>query len=122
MNKICTSLEQSKKLLSLGLDPITADMMYREYETVIGDDYGYNYRLQTYNDENIEGVPCWSLAALLELMPLYNGTTPRLAWSKGSYTCFYYQGYSITNPNSIVDAAFEMVCWLIKQGHIKVNK
>jgi hypothetical protein len=64
----------------------------------------------------------WSLTALLKLMPLYNGTTPRLAWSNGSYNCFYYQGYSVSNPNSLVDAAFEMVCWLIEQGHIKVNK
>ena len=116
MIKICTSIEQSKKLLSLGLDPSTADMHYEDCTETFKlhaspSEYGYEYN-----------IPAWSLAALLELMPLYNGRTPRLAWCKGLYNCFYYQGYSIGNPNSLVDAAFEMVCWLIEQGHIKVNK
>lgn len=29
MNKICTNLEQSKKLIELGIDVNTADMCYR---------------------------------------------------------------------------------------------
>jgi hypothetical protein len=30
MNKICTSIEQSKKLLELGIDVNTADMYYQK--------------------------------------------------------------------------------------------
>ena len=117
--KICTSIEQSEKLLSLGLEPGTADMFYvTEIGTLVAE--------SPYDVEGCEPcvpfVPAWSLTALLELMPLYNGTTPRLSWCKGLYTCFYYQGKMISNPNSMVDAAFEMVCWLIEQEHIKVNK
>ena len=39
-----TSIEQSKKLLSLRLKTESADMMYQEYETVEGDDYIYKYK------------------------------------------------------------------------------
>ena len=121
MNKICTSIEQSKKLLSLGLDPNTADMCYPHFVRHGADTYNEIPEIAEDIDYPYE-MPCWSLAALLELMPLYNGTTPRLSWCKGLYTCFYYQGKTISNSNSLVDAAFEMVCWLIEQGHIKVNK
>lgn len=68
--KICTSIEQSKKLLELGLDPSTADMMW-----------GYFYngenqcvpQIRPFLDMRGEipkgYVPAWSLAALLGLMP-----------------------------------------------------
>ncbi len=113
-----TTKEQSKHLVELGLDQNTADMYYDGYGRL---PQGYAYTLISPNSFECD-YPCWSLTALLELMPLYNGTTPRLSWGKGLYTCFYYQGKMISNPNSMVDAAFEMVCWLIEQGYIKVNK
>lgn len=31
MNKICTSIEQSRKLIELGIDINTADMIYHKY-------------------------------------------------------------------------------------------
>lgn len=64
MNKICTSIEQSKKLIALGIDVNTADMYY------------------DCNSDDIQGkpevavetvwskdIPAWSLAALIELLP-----------------------------------------------------
>lgn len=67
--KSYTDISQSKVLEKIF--PLeSADMWYQEYETVIGDDYGYTYRLQPYNDENIEGLPCWKLATLLNILPL----------------------------------------------------
>ena len=56
MNKICTSLEQSKKLIELGVDIHTADMCWQNNEFPIG-----------FNDD--DAVPAWSLSALLELIP-----------------------------------------------------
>lgn len=41
MNKICTSLEQSKKLVELGLDLNTADMCYRIVAYNLNDIYVY---------------------------------------------------------------------------------
>lgn len=85
--KICTSIEQSKKLLSLGLDPSTADMYYKyvlpksdklHHVPNVGEPtnalswYNKGYTLDG-RKEPLElkdfCVPCWSLAALLGLMP-----------------------------------------------------
>ena len=68
MNKICTSIEQSKKLMELGINVNTADMMW-EYNpdkeaywnkpTIIPiDDYIF-----------VNDIPAWSLSALLEVLP-----------------------------------------------------
>lgn len=143
MNKICTSIEQSKKLIELGIDVNTADMRYgyiapyefsdRKY------DGGYdmipyhkdffdrcsNFSANEYDDE----LPCWSLTALLELMPkLYDednlndgGCQPVLC--KGFDNDMWHVVYRSTmymtdwyyDP---VDAAFDMVCWLLENKKI----
>ena len=60
MNKICTSLEQSKKLMKLGIDRKTSDMYYW-----CGSDLRIGgHRAQ---DEELD-IPAWSLAALMESM------------------------------------------------------
>lgn len=55
MNKICTSIEQSQKLIKLGIDVNTADMCWQNNEFPIG-----------FNDD--DAVPAWSLAALLNYL------------------------------------------------------
>ncbi len=70
---ICTSLEQSKKLLSLGLDPSTADMWYSYYgnskynPTVAYK--GQQWFLCQIRNSLHDDIPCWSLTALLKLLP-----------------------------------------------------
>ena len=81
MNKICTSQEQSKKLLELGVDVNTADMTYVSMK-----DYGENtYHLTVgktdvnwakdelgnlnWNDVYEKYIPAWSLAALRACLP-----------------------------------------------------
>ena len=69
-NNISTTLEQSKRLLELGVKPETADMYYW-YE---GNPYYFPYSLKV-QDKTMpyelreEDVPSWSLARLLEMMP-----------------------------------------------------
>ena len=59
-----TTIEQSKKLLSLGLDPNTADMFYHLGESLVPNViYGCNEDFKCY-------LLAWSLTALLELMPI----------------------------------------------------
>ena len=55
MNEICTSIEQSQKLIKLGIDVNTADMCWQNNEFPIG-----------FNDD--DAVPAWSLSALLSLL------------------------------------------------------
>lgn len=73
---ICTSIEQSKKLLSLGLDPSTADMWWSRCTiTDFGDnDLKVSYAVTPCNISQFKNtdkdIPCWSFTALLELMPI----------------------------------------------------
>ena len=107
--KICTSIEQSKKLIELEVDVNTADMTYVSMK-----DYGENtYHLTVgktdvdwakdevgnlnWNDVYEKYIPAWSLSALLELILKANG--------KKTF-------YSDENP---LDDAFETVCWLKKK-------
>lgn len=109
--KICTSIEQSKKLLSLGLDPNTADMFYNLGESQIPNAiYGSNDDFKCY-------ILAWSLTALLELMPIGS----HIEKKNSGYACYvvYTKPLEASTP---IEAAFEMVCLLIEKEYIKVNK
>ena len=65
MNKICTSIDQSKKLTELGIDVNTADMYYDVN----------NYGIQSKPEVAVgkvwsKDIPAWSLAALLNIIPV----------------------------------------------------
>ena len=66
MNKICTSKEQSQKLIDLGIDVITADMDYipfanspKEYDCVVN---------MWNNTHEFDWIPAWSLSALFNYL------------------------------------------------------
>ena len=60
-NKICTSLEQSKKLIELGIDKKTSDMFYWCGEDII--------RIGGHKSQSdFFDIPAWSLTALLGVM------------------------------------------------------
>lgn len=80
MNKICTDILQSKKIIELGIDVNTADMhyMYRHWEideeTVgsqldahIGFDSAFYYCED--NGKTYHYIPAWSLTALISILP-----------------------------------------------------
>lgn len=108
MNKICTSIEQSKKLIELGIDVYTADMFWKNG---VSDKYIQCFTPFVSCGTNMDydyDIPAWSLSALLGLIPPGN-ILLRDALS-GKYKCIntvdsdYYD-----NP---LDSAFEMICWL----------
>ena len=139
MNKICTTLEQSQKLIELGIDVNTADMCYRPtkdmYRNIIG--YSKYPDVMTPRDRSFFNElgyePCWSLTALIDLLP--DIIPGRNCW--GGYhlyitkigICYAFYGNDVpdtlhsvelyneyTEKNegveSLVDAAYEMICWL----------
>jgi hypothetical protein len=102
--KLCTDLLQSKKLLELGVDKNTADM-YWEHR-VVGTMVIYEPRVITLIPHANENIPCWSLAALLKLIPNFN-------MFKRTIEC------KLETTNHLVDkacepinAAFELIIWL----------
>ena len=142
MNKICTSLEQSKKLMELGIDINTADMFYKyvlpksdkihhipeignPINSLIWYNKGYTFRGKrepiTLNEYCI---PAWSLNALLELMPKDETKTISLCLggSNGEEHTFDWfctcdendepYDYKTFHSKSPIDCTFEMIVWI----------
>ena len=129
MNKICTSIDQSKRLIELGIDVNTADMVYcvELYKE------GWKYSNEAYPiDGTLEGddIPAWSLSALLGLMPkLYEfendpndgGCQPNLCkgWDNNQWHIVYRSSIYITEwYDDPIDACVEMLCWLKKNNKL----
>ena len=118
MNKICTSINQSKKLLELGIDVKTADMVYcvELYKE------GWKYSNEAYPiDGTLEGddIPAWSLSALMELMNrnCYN-VSLNCHGAEWNVKFDDSENYKAFTKDYSVDAAFEMIVWLKENGKI----
>ena len=120
MNKICTSIEQSKKLIELGLDTNTADFKHVFCGTLHGEDI-YQLELGEPNVDE-ECIVAWSLSALLGLMPKHiyqNDQVYFLYYDayKGSfvYACEHtdYPPIEEKVSENPLDAAFEMEVYLL---------
>jgi len=122
MSNIATMISQSHKLVELGLDPNTADMYYPYFGAgQYGDTPRVGFPIEYSGGRDI---PAWSLTALLEVMPQEN--EPELVKSVASGQYFVHGYFDLEKPTymtkdyaSPVDAAYEMVCWLLEQGLIK---
>lgn len=139
MNKICTSIEQSKKLIELGLDVETADMVYstpmmthyeecdeyfRElpnYKVIITrsniiEDDKFDEPLPIHKDD----IPAWSSTTLLGLMPNIINEPPCLTRHIGDtmWICCYQCIKSTKRYDDPIDAVFEMACWLLKNNRL----
>lgn len=110
---IATTIEQSRRLLDLGLDRKTSDMWYSEkYGLQIG--FGY---LRT---------PAWSLSALLEVMPNNDYWDIYLCQAQDGKWQSVWNDCEISNgeakdfiADTPIDAAYEMVCWLLENNLIE---
>ena len=112
MNKICTSIEQSKKLIELGIDVNTADMYW--WSTSL------KYYIEAMDDGDFneaEGhVPAWSLTALLKLIPKSMISTPNPL--SANYCCRNIEFDMECYADNPVNAAFQMLVWL-KENNLK---
>ena len=134
MNKICTTIEQSKKLFELGVDVNTADMWYQHigYSITDGKEKSTYFPMVIRDNISDDDIPCWSLVALLKLMPFQiiknnNRFGFYQVKSFNKQGGVYRFGYKTSNNsflfetswyNDVIDAAFEMVCWLKKEEYI----
>ena len=132
MNKICTSIEQSKKLIELGLDVNTADMFWDLLDGDEPDEKIPNCCWDRFDITINEFVPAWSLSALLELNPfqiIENNNRFAFYQVKGlnKQGETYRFGYKTNNNsflfetswhNDVIDATFEMICWLKENNKI----
>ena len=118
--KSYTDIEQSKKLADIL--PIESADGYWDFQidgyNLIADKLGYY--------KNDSEIPCWSLAALLGLMPTDDKKDEYyvVAESHSDYHTVSYRNcwdgciHSEYSEESLLDAAFEMICWLKENGKI----
>ena len=118
MEKICTTIEQSKKLLELGIDINTSDMYWslvnKNHPPIIGKYCAEYGGMQ---------LPAWSLSALFDLLPEHTRVPSSLKQNK--YMCNYHNGIvefgddcHKNKSTNLFDVVFEMVCWLKENNKI----
>lgn len=125
--KSYTDIEQSKKLAEI-LPIESADAWWAERyggKVTHGGQYIVNeepiYYISfikpseiNYSQDTVKDIPCWSLAALLEVMPKQLGRyTLTFYWCDDSWCCSYIDDGSeikeTSSANNPVDAAVEMI-------------
>lgn len=118
MSNICTNIQQSEKLVRLGLDPATSDMWWIDDQLVAKSN---KFDVPS-NDEETTVHCAWSLSALLEVMRKANAVTTLQVTSLSTLIRCKDMGFIWQNDLHIYDpvtAAYEMVCYLLRNGHIK---
>ena len=129
MTKICTDLQQSKRLIKLGIDINTANMYWKRSNFNGDSSWKYHIKRAAFPMEFFKSkdyVPAWSADALSNLLPPYLfefergidlNIYPNLN-GKG-WHCSYMPNCienmkkdkfkQITNGATIIDAMFEMI-------------
>lgn len=119
-SQICTTKEQSKRLLALGLKMETADMYYLDYGPIglipqIKD-------IKTILEE--DDIPAWSLHRLIEMMPSTIQDLYELDFNKqGVYYADFSNGsfnfvQSFAKPDkTLYDNVIDCIEWLVKGKH-----
>lgn len=128
-SQICTTIEQSNKLLELGLKPETADMSIstQSFDT----DNGIKYSLIPYSEckyrimYNI--IPAWYLHRLIDLCTEYiniDGYPDTTYWftmhkldNKIIYENDYNRWLYLGDGDNLFDTLIDCIEWLIKEGH-----
>ena len=125
-----TSIEQSKKLLELGLSPESADACY---DVGAGQTKAHieceNFTSYFTNDEYPElkdrYVPCWSIGALLEMMPIEFALSREHIKGEIKYRTSYLFEESCESGyfegHSYLDACYKTVVWLLENNYIKTE-
>lgn len=115
---IATNIEQSRRLLKLGLDPNTADMVWMFNKWLYSIKDNILHREQFSEQDTL----AWSLSALLEVIPKECEPDIQKSPISGVYFAHWFadgKPYITDDHGNAVAAAYEMVCWLLEQGLIE---
>lgn len=117
--KAYTDIEQSKKLAEF-LSLESADMSYQHF---VPDLLPEGYCISVDKVKYETDIPCWSLAALFDVLPKYIGDYGKCLYFNIGY---YYCGYMIdgdfmlsieeTSADNPIDACMEMIVKLHEQN------
>ena len=128
-SQICTTREQSERLLSLGLKKETADMLLSEFcdgswrPVTLFIEEPDDSDASPYPEFETIDIPAWSLGRLIEMMPLDvvpDGGFDNIFTLKKGYPSGYsveYDGFSYYYNKNIYDTLIEGIKHLIKEGY-----
>lgn len=115
-SQICTTKEQSERLLALGLKKQTADMWYPHFAKT--------YPIPLVDEVlTTDDIPAWSLHRLIEMMPfdvIPEGGFDNCFTLIKNYPKGYsveYDGFSYYHKENIYDTIIEGIEHLIKEGY-----
>lgn len=137
-SQIATNINQSWKLLNLGLKPCTADMYLEKSKTPEYGEYHLHTICEGIDPEhwfsvrmNRDITPSWSLDRLLEIMPnhidnyvlMYNRDYHSLTSDSVyiAYDSLHIPGeymHKIDSCNNSYESCIEMIEWLIHNNHL----
>ncbi|KAA5219985.1 hypothetical protein F2Z17_04820 [Bacteroides finegoldii] len=129
-SKQVLSVEQMKHLQEIGLELRNTSMLLW-YKQMLGkipiSDWELSvWRESLFSEDHV--YPAYTLQDILDKLPCFIGnevlTIQKLA---DSYTCLYMEPYSrsminITESKELIDAVYDMLCWCIENGYVKVGK
>lgn len=115
---IATTIEQSRRLIELGLDPKTADMVWMSNKWL------YSIKDNILDKEDFREIDtlAWSLSALLDVMPKECEPDIQKSPISGVYFAHWFIDMTPQITDDYIDpvtAAYKMVCWLLEQGLIE---
>lgn len=127
------SIDQMKHLQELGLDTSDASMCWCSFIGNIDEEWEleiYEDVINQKRDSSFwEIVPTYTLQDILDKLPHYLNPFPSkqilFAWMIERDTIAYRNVESVDDclkhftDNSLIDAAYEMLCWCIENGYIK---
>jgi len=106
--KAFTDLQQSKKLAEI-LPIESADMCFVNDGTAIKiDANSYNVRKHMWKGEGVQLIPCWSISALLSVLPEIQGSKPVIALDD-NYITYPHMSDLHTKADNLVDACYELI-------------
>jgi hypothetical protein len=125
-----TTIEQSKKLMELGLSPDTADMYWAiDANIVITEPYITKTEHEILIPAYKGAIPCWSIGALLELLKNYTDCNKLDIFSnrasKWSVTISYYDQVWKEHEEidlNLMNAMVNTTLFLLENGYIKKGK
>ena len=130
MNQICTTKEQSSRLLEAGMRPETADMYLDEFERLVAFEYS-RIKSKAYQDTVL---PTWSLSKLIEMLPksYQDDIDGMVYYLSGNFVELMYASDKIEdeegdktytcansfNKENLMDNVVDAIEWLIREGHL----
>ena len=125
-SQICTTKEQSERLLALGLKKETADMEIHEFFDDEKEIFEVGFANQGYMEPEMEETvicsPAWSLHRLIEMMPdeiIYEDYSLILAVSSNSvyYADNEYAEMFKCFDGNLYKCVIKCIEWLIREGY-----